>query len=313
LEEYVSVRDLKPSTISVYRRVITRSLKEWLHLPVVDITKTMVEDKHRLMSSGISKKGFPGKAYANLCFKTLQSLLNYAAEKFEVDGKPLIAVNPVSRLTRTRAWHRIHPRTGVIPEYKMEAWYKAVDGLASKGVRDYFLLLLFSGLRRNEGACLKWSEIDFEARTLTIKRSQAKNHRDHVLPLSKFLFDLLSDRHATRSSSPYVFPGRGGKSHLTDFRFWMMQIRAKSGCNFMIHDTRRSFLTAGERLEVPYYVLKRLANHNVSGDTLIPYIVVSIERLREHMERITAHFLELMGIREKMMSAGATNILQAAV
>jgi hypothetical protein len=64
----------------------------------------------------------------------------------------------------------------------------------------------------------------------------------------------------------------------------------------MIHDLRRSFLSTAEQIEVPYYVLKRLANHIVSGDTLIPYIVVSHERLRLHMERITAHFLKLMGL-----------------
>ena len=295
LEEYLQVRTLKASTANVYRRVITKKLKDWLHMPIIEITKDMVAERHRLISSG-SSKGTSGKGYANVCFKTLQTLLNYAGEKYEVDGKPLIAVNPVSRLTKTRAWNRLHPRTGIIPEYKLALWYQAVNGLASKGVRDYFLLLLFTGLRRSEGSCLKWTEVDFEAQTLTIRRSQAKNHRDHVLPLSKFLVDLLKERYANRTSSPYVFPGRGNKSHLTDFRFWMAQIKEKSGCNFMIHDTRRSFLSTAEQLEVPYYVLKRLANHTFSGDTLVPYIVVSNERLRLHMERITAHFLELMGV-----------------
>ena len=299
LEEYLQVRTLKASTASVYRRVITRKLKDWLHLPIIEITKDMVAERHRLLSSG-SSKGTSGKGYANVCFKTLQTLLNYASEKYEVDGKPLIAVNPVSRLTKTRAWNRLHPRTGIIPEYKMAQWYKAVDGLASKGVRDYFLLLLFTGLRRSEGSCLKWTEVDFEAQTLTIRRSQAKNHKDHVLPLSRFLVDLLKERYANRTSSPFVFPGRGNKSHLTDFRFWMKQIKDQSGCNFMIHDTRRSFLSCAEQLEVPYYVLKRLANHTVHSDTLIPYIVVSNERLRMHMERISQHFLELMGVSQQI-------------
>jgi hypothetical protein len=66
----------------------------------------------------------------------------------------------------------------------------------------------------------------------------------------------------------------------------------------MIHDLRRSFLSAAERLELPYYVLKRLANHTVSGDTLVPYIVVSIERLRLHMEKICQHFLGLMQVEQ---------------
>ncbi|MBS1955291.1 MAG: DUF4102 domain-containing protein [Cyanobacteria bacterium SZAS-4] len=103
LEEYLAVKQLKKSTVTEYRRVIKKSLKDWLNKPVVEITKNMVEDRHRQLASG-TKHGHPGRAYSNFCLKTLQSLLNYAAEKYEVDGKPLIPVNPVSRLTKTRAW-----------------------------------------------------------------------------------------------------------------------------------------------------------------------------------------------------------------
>lgn len=295
LEEYLAVRTLKPSTVEVYRRVIKKSLKEWLNLPVTEITKNMVEDRHRQLASG-TKHGHPGRAYSNFCFKTLQTLLNYAAEKYEINGEPIIAVNPVSRLTKTRAWFRVHPRTGVIPEYQLAGWYKAVDEIENKTVRDYLLLLLFTGVRRREGTNLKWADIDFQSQTLTIRRTQAKNHRDHVLPICDFLFSILKARYENRSASPYVFPGRANKSHLTDFRFWVAGVRKKSNCRFLIHDLRRTFLSCAERLELPYYVLKRLANHTVSSDTLVPYIVVSMERLRLHIERISAHFLVLMQV-----------------
>lgn len=293
LEEYLAVRTLKPSTVEVYRRVIKKSLKEWLNLPITEITKNMVEDRHRQLACG-TKHGHPGRAYSNFCFKTLQTLLNYAAEKYEVNGEPIITVDPVSRLTKTRAWFRVHPRTGVIPEYQLAGWYKAVDEIENKTVRDYLLLLLFTGVRRREGTNLKWTDIDFQSQTLTIRRTQAKNHRDHVLPICDFLFSILKARHENRSASPYVFPGRANKSHLTDFRFWVAAVRKKSNCRFLIHDLRRTFLSCAERLELPYYVLKRLANHTVSSDTLVPYIVVSMERLRLHIERVSSHFLELM-------------------
>ena len=99
--------------------------------------------------------GYSGRAYANGCFTTLQALLNFAAEKYTINGQPLIAVNPVSRLTKARLWHRVHPRTGVIPEAKIGAWYRAVKQLKNKTVSDYFLLLLFTGMRRNETLMLQ--------------------------------------------------------------------------------------------------------------------------------------------------------------
>ncbi|CAN5139057.1 hypothetical protein BH10CYA1_BH10CYA1_58420 [soil metagenome] len=167
LEEYLAVKQLKKSTVTVYRRVIKKSLKDWLHMPIVAITKNMVEDRHRSLASG-TPKGTSGRAYSNFCLKTLQSLLNFAAEKYEVDGKPLIPVNPVSRLTKTRAWFRVHPRTGVIPEYKLADFYKAAMSMENPAVRDYFLLLLFTGVRKCEGTNLRWSDIDFQAKTMTI-------------------------------------------------------------------------------------------------------------------------------------------------
>ena len=302
LNVYLATKELRPSTIYVYRRIISNVFTDWLDKPITSITKDQVEERHRELTSTPRRQGHSGRAYANGAFKTLQALINFANEKYEVDGQPLLAVNPVSRLTKIRAWYRVHPRTGVVPEHKLQAWYKAVYALPNTNVRDYFLLLMFSGLRRREGTNLKWTEVDLELKTLTIRRYQAKNHREHTLPLSTFLFELLQRRHEHRSTSEYVFPGKFDRGHLTDFKSGLREVRQKSGCRFLIHDLRRSFLTCAERLELPHYVLKRLANHSYPLDTLTPYVVVSDERLREHMERISTHFLELM--QEEKLDVG---------
>ncbi len=121
LEVYLATKELRPGTIKVYRRIINDAFKEWLGKPLTFITKDMVADKHRAMTNGTRRGGTSGRAYANCAFRTLQVLINFANEKYEVDGVPVVAVNPVSRLTKTRAWYRVHPRTGVIPEHKMQA------------------------------------------------------------------------------------------------------------------------------------------------------------------------------------------------
>jgi len=59
-------------------------------------------------------------------------------------------------------------------------------------VRDYLLLVLFPGLRREEAARLTWDNVDLKARTLTV--TDAKNNQDHTLPLSDFLYELLARR-----------------------------------------------------------------------------------------------------------------------
>jgi Arm DNA-binding domain len=122
MEIYLARKEPKATTVDVYRRQCHHAFKEWMDKPVTFITRDMVEDKHREMTNGTRRNGNSGRAYANGCFTTLQALLNFAGEKFTVDGQSLIPVNPVSRLTKTRAWYRVHPRTGVVPEHKIGAW-----------------------------------------------------------------------------------------------------------------------------------------------------------------------------------------------
>lgn len=62
-----------------------------------------------------------------------------------------------------------------------------------------------------------------------------------------------------------------------------------------MHDLRQTFLTMGEKLEVPPYVLKKLVNHSVN-DITGQYLVLDIERLREHMSLITIEFLKLLDV-----------------
>lgn len=93
LEIYLAAKELRESTKSFYRRIIRRCLKDWLDKPITAITRDMVEDRHKQMSNGTTK-GTSGRATANGCFKTLQALLNYAAERYEIDGQPLILIKP---------------------------------------------------------------------------------------------------------------------------------------------------------------------------------------------------------------------------
>jgi integrase len=230
--------------------------------------------------------------------RILRTLLNYAADNYETaNGQPIILVNPVRRLSQNKAWHREYRRQVVIPDNKLVDWYQAVVSLRQHTVRDYLLFLLLTGLRRNEAATLRWSDIDLESKVLTVRAEIAKNYREHRLPLSEYLYLLLSRRKQQCGNSSYVFPGQGGRYHIVDSGHVISQVLTKSQCSFTIHDLRRTFLTMAARLDIPHYAIKKLANHISGNDVTFGYIVVDVERLREPMSRITDHFLSLFGCR----------------
>lgn len=287
-EEYMSSKEFRRNTILSFNRVMIQNLGDWQRKSVTSITRQMVEERFRELSSG-SKLGTSGKANANLTMQVLRATLNYISLKYEVDGEPLLPVNPVSRLTQLRSWHRLPQRQGVIPDHKLAAFYSAVMSLENQTARDYYLVLLLTGLRRNEAPRLRWSDIDLEAKTMTVRAEVSKGGREYRLPLSDFLVEIFSRRLSERGDSEYVFAGRQGQGRYWGGYHTVELLRERAGCYFSIHDLRRTFLTIAERLDTPHYALKKLAGHSMREDITAAYLVIDVERLREPMQRITDH------------------------
>ena len=290
-QAYLKARSsLKPRTIYDYKRLMGTYLADWQNRPLVEISKDQIERKHREI-------GERSPAQANLTMRFLRALLNFAIGQYEDStGNPIITDNPTKRLTQTRSWYRVERRNTVIKAHDLPLWLNAVNNLANdtmgrNRVKDYLLLLLFTGLRREEGLSLAWKQVDLKAKTLMIP--DPKNRQPHVLPLSDFLYTLLMRRYAeTGKSSPFVFPGDGIKGYLNEPGKQMKRVTAESGVAFTLHDLRRTFITVAESLDISAYAVKRLANHKMANDVTAGYIIGDVERLRIPMQRITDFLIQ---------------------
>lgn len=292
-KDYLEARkDLKPKTLYDYERVINRSFSDWQNKALLDISSAMVAQRHKKIGDDY------GKAYANLSMRVLRALFNFAIASY---GE-IIYKNPVKSLSDTRAWYRIDKRRTVVKVHELKPLLDALEELEEGSVttkagvvRDYVLLLLFTGLRRQEGAQLTWDDIDFKGRTLTIE--DTKNREPHTLPLSNFLLKLLKGRLKIRDTeNPYVFPGSGGKyQYIIEPRAQIEKVIMASGVQFTLHDLRRTFISIAESLDIPYYALKRLVNHKMGNDVTAGYIVSDPERLRKPMQLITDKILSEAG------------------
>jgi integrase len=281
-DDYLAGRDLKPKTVQEYNNCLRLYLSDWLNTPVIRITRDQVEAKHREISTR-------GAAAANLTMRLLRSLLNFAAEYRDAQGLSIIPDNPVRRLSAKKIWNRIERRQNVIKPHELKAWFQAVQQLENTTLRDYLMLVLFTGLRREEAAQLEWSRVDLQARTLTVL--DTKNRLPHVLPLSDFLFDLFNARKAEQSST-YVFAGNGAGGYIVEPRKQMAKVTEQTGITFTVHDLRRTFITIAEGLDIPAYALKRLLNHKISHDVTGGYVIADAERLREPMQKVTDFILK---------------------
>lgn len=287
-------KNLKPRTLYDYQRLMRVAFPDWQNKALVDISKEMVAKRHTKVGSE------HGEAYANLAMRFLRALLNFSIAQYE-DGKgnAILRENPVVRLTQTRAWYRVERRQTVIKPHQLAPWYQGVMSLKndktspqSALVADYLLFLLFTGLRRQEAATLKWSDIDLKGRSFTIR--DTKNREPLTLPLTDFISGLLKKRRVN-TDSEYVFAGTGKTGYLIEPRQQVQKVIEVSGVSFTLHDLRRTFITSAESIDISAYALKRLVNHKMAHDVTAGYIIADVERLRAPMQRIIDYFLKCVG------------------
>lgn len=278
-EQYLkSRRDLKPRTIDDYKYCMDKYIADWKNLKLTDITKDMIGKRHTHISEN------NGAIIANGTMRLVRALFNYANAVYSICPE-----NPVSYLTHTRSWNRETRRRNYIKPHQLKQWWEAVHALENDTYRDFFLLMLFTGLRRGEAQSIKWSDIDFKDRTLTI--TDTKNSDPLVLPLGDYLLSMLEARHKRYGNYEYVYPGTGVHGYLHEPKKGIAKVIKQSGVHFTSHDLRRTFATIAESLEITAYALKRLINHRVT-DVTGGYIVVDVERLRSPVLKIEAFILE---------------------
>ena len=291
--DYIRSRgtNLKDNTKKGYISAFNNYLKDWEGKPIAEITRDMVEKKHRTIT-----KQSPTRA--NTVMRQLRAYFNYAMGEYEdSDGNPIFIHNPVSRLSHIKAWNREKRKQTIIKTYDLKKWYDTVMELPQHQLnnkkpntaeicRDLFLFILFTGLRRREASTLMWDNIDFKDHSLTIE--DTKNHEAHSLPLTPFLLEVLERR---KSDSPYIFQGTTPDKPLNDPKKQLDKVRKISGVYFNLHDLRRTFITIAESLDINTYALKQLLNHKDQRDVTGGYIITDMERLREPMNKITDYIL----------------------
>jgi integrase len=304
-------KSLKPRTVEHYKDDIKRNLSSWLQKPIGEITKDMVAKKH------IAIAGSSGQATANSVMRTFRAVYNYALSYTD----HAIPDNPVQRLSQTRQWYKVERRDTFIKPHELKAWHDAVQGIGNPVIRDYLLLTLFTGLRKQEGLQLKWSNVDMRDRSFTIPPHLTKNGKAHTLPMSKYIHSLFEQLQKRRSND-YVFPGSGEAGHLIEPRKQMRSVERQSvlylngvmtqkeletkskespesivpGIEFTLHDLRRTFITVAESLDISYAALKKLLNHSDGNDVTGGYLQITTDRLRDPIERISTKLMELMNL-----------------
>lgn len=172
------------------------------------------------------------------------------------------------------------------------------------------LLGLYTGMRLGEVCALKWEDIDWEKRTITVCRTvqrvtqtksgangktllmigTPKSSRSHrVLPVPEFLLQRLRDRLGAKENTEYIFgtSTRAAEPRTLQRRFKrMMKKLGIVGAHF--HTLRHSFATRLLELGVDIKTVSTLLGHGSVKTTLDFYAHSLMEQQRAAIERLAA-------------------------
>ena len=169
-------------------------------------------------------------------------------------------------------------RDRVLSEAELGAVLKA---LGDDDFNDMVRLLIFTAQRREEIGGLHWSEVDWDRGLIVLPPERTKNKRQHELPISKQVDDILSRRWVKRNASrierrglpsdvdsTHRPHGRGDGGWVWGRRFtaWskskeILDRRLNGMGAWRLHDLRRSAATHMAELGVLPHITEAILNH----------------------------------------------------
>jgi len=293
--EYKSIRNLGEKTVYDYDRAMETTFKEWKDKEITKINRDMIEKRFKEITE-------QSPAVANLHFRLLRALFNFAMEKYCIDGVPIIPSNPCDRLKILKLWNRIERKSTYIKPAQMEAFFKSLivgetDVKQMKQAKHQCIICLFTGARDQEAASLKRKHLNFDDNT--IKFEETKNHHTHILPMGNWLSRHLLEFCGDLSADDFIFPANNNSGHLKDHRKAIKQIAEICGIKFSLHDLRRTFASIANNhiAGMTQYTLKKLLNHT-EDDVTAGYIQFDPETLRIPMQQIEDFILTAAKIKK---------------
>jgi integrase len=227
---------------------------------------------------------------SRLALRLLTSFLNWCSEE------PLYksAVDPNLITGRVKeVLPKKQAKTDCLMKEQLAGWFAGVRQIDNPVVSAFLQGLLLTGARKEELAGLKWEDVDFRWKSLTIKD---KIDGQRIIPLCPFMESLirfLPRRNEWVFSSPTAASGRLQEPFKAHQRAQV--IAGIEGLS--LHGLRRSFGSLSEWVELPVGVTAQLMGHKPSATAEKHYRVRPLDLLRNWHIKLEEWILEQAGLQ----------------
>jgi len=233
---------LREKTHADYVRYLDIYAKPLQSLPIVAVDLKRVAS---LLDTITQDRGAPT---SNRARSALSALFVWAMKKGQAPANPVAGTEKLKERSRDR----------VLADAELAIVWNGATGPYG----DVVKLLALTGQRANEIGGLRWSEVDFDKRLISLPAERTKNGRPHEIPLSDAAIDILKARH--RPDREFVFGGRD-RSGFNGWGQCKIELDKKLSLKpWRIHDLRRTCATGMAELRTQPHIVEAVLNH-VSG------------------------------------------------
>ena len=261
------------------------------------ITKAEVTSLHEKITSD----GHP--TVANRVLALLSSVFNRGIQWSITTTNPCYKIRRNEEVSRDR----------FVQSNELNAFFTALEEEPNPTIRDYILMALFTGVRRENALSMKWSDINLTDGVWRI--AMTKNKTPQNIPLPEPAIKLLKARRKILDATEaFVFPGDGITGHLVEPRKGWERLLAHSNLtNLRIHDLRRTMGSWQAKTGASLSVIGKSLNHK-SVQTTANYARLDMDPVRESMNTATDAMLKAGGVtmaKKRIPKVPKTKVVKA--
>jgi len=278
-----------------------------LALPLSSITEDSLKEWH-------DQEARAGKHQAARALMMFRGFMRWAAGQKKYRALVDLSAGKAPAILDTLPSTIESRRTDALEAAQVRGWWEGVAQLPNPTASAYLRALLLTGARREELAALKWDDIDFRWRKLTVAD---KVGQTRTVPMSPYLAQLLAGLPRKRDDqgnlAPFAFASTGKTGRIVDARASHAKALQSAGIEHLtFHGLRRSFALLGEAAGAPAGAIAQIMGHRPSSVSE-GYKPRSVDALRPYLERIEQHILDLAGVAfDRAAEPGKLALVKAA-
>jgi integrase len=255
------------------------------------LNRPLVSIDGAAVTSWVARETKTRPARALLGFRLLRAFMNWCAE--HEDYAALVQKDACSTKRVRDKLPKPKAKDDALQREQLKTWFSEVRKEPNFVVSAYLQALLLTGARKEELMGLRWGDVDFQWKTLTIRD---KVEGERTIPLTPYVSHLLAS--VPRRKEDWVFSSPTSKDkRLQDPRgAHVRALRNGALPHITLHGLRRSFGSLAEWVECPVGIVAQIQGHKPSAIAEKHYRVRPIDLLRKWHEKIEAWTLDQAGL-----------------